>query len=451
MNAKRSKKAEEKVSSSKAHLSFAGRVTAGYIGTLFLMGAMAGVSIELGLPSGLTIVLILLVGVPVGTWFIGRVTRPLTHTLGGIRDALASFGDRDFSMRLTTKRTDELGDIARSLNAVSKILEEERREIRQKELLLSTALDRSPAAIVLVNDQDWIVYANKESRHLLVGGAKLAGCRFSDILNCCPRKMQTVLAGESDGMFTVVHNDNSENYHLAKRVFLLNRREHQLIVLQRITRELNRQEAEAWKKVIRIVCHELNNSFAPILSLVHSASTILNRPDQSERIEEIFEIIQERLIHLKEFIEGYAHFARLPKPRKEPIHFESLFSCLAQFPSVKAPQNLPSKRINVDPAQMRQLLVNLLLNAKEASHDSSEISVEVYSAPQGGFTIQVFDRGVGMDDSTMKKAILPFYSTKKEGSGLGLPLCREIIEAHGGHIGFQSREGGGTVVTCWLP
>ena len=104
-----------------------------------------------------------------------------------------------------------------------------------------------------------------------------------------------------------------------------------------------------------------------------------------------------------------------------------------------------------DPAQLKQVLVNLLKNAAEASEGSPEIVVRVIETADGGACLQVLDRGCGMEEETMKRALLPFYSTKKTGSGLGLALCREIVEGHGGRISLQQRQGGGTVVSCWFP
>ena len=104
-----------------------------------------------------------------------------------------------------------------------------------------------------------------------------------------------------------------------------------------------------------------------------------------------------------------------------------------------------------DPAQIQQVMVNLFKNAVEASSDPPEITVRIDSTRGGGTFVQVLDRGRGMNEETLRKALLPFYSTKQTGSGLGLPLCREILEAHGGKLSLQLRPHGGLAVTCWLP
>jgi PAS domain-containing protein len=300
--------------------SFAGRISAVFACLLVLMAGLAAAAGHVSESPWLTFVVLLLVGLPLGTWLIGRSMRPLDRILKGLACGISSFRDRDFSVRLAAKRKDELGEIARLYNQVGQTLQEERYAIRQKELLLATALNRSPAAIILVNAQDRVIYANYEARHLLMGGAKLEGCRFVEIREACPPPMREILTNDADGLFSVRHDDEHiETYHLSQRAVRLNRRRHTLILLHLITGELDRQEAKAWKKVIRVICHELNNSLAPLSSLVHSAKTIADRPGQEERIEEIFDIIHERLAHLGEFIEGYARFARLPRPRFAPV------------------------------------------------------------------------------------------------------------------------------------
>ena len=155
--------------------------------------------------------------------------------------------------------------------------------------------------------------------------------------------------------------------------------------------------------------------------------------------------------HLQTFIEGYARFARLPRPQKEEVEWADLVRTVDGAAPTRILGALPSRAGFFDPAQMGQVLLILVKNAAEASNGSPEIDIRIQSTDDGGSFIQVLDRGTGMNEETMENALLPFYSTKQSGSGLGLPLCREIMEAHGGRISLHARESGGTTVTCWLP
>ena len=263
--------------------------------------------------------------------------------------------------------------------------------------------------------------------------------------------LREILESEHDGLFSVPQDERSETYHLSQRAFTINRRHYLLVVLRRMTGELGRQEAEVWKKVIRVISHELNNSLAPISSLVHSARVIAEDPRHAERSAEVFSTLRERLDDLKGFIDGYARFARLPGPRKEAVEWDEFLKGFGEYDMVSYPEKLPARPGWFDASQVRLVLINLFKNSVEASDAEPAITLRVDTTPERETYIQVADRGRGMDEETLRKALLPFYSTKKSGSGLGLPLCREIVEGHGGKLTLQSREGGGTIVTCWLP
>jgi nitrogen fixation/metabolism regulation signal transduction histidine kinase len=323
--------------------------------------------------------------------------------------------------------------------------------MRERELLLQAALNQSPVAILLINQLDRIIYSNQEARRLLLGGAKLEGKSFSELRDGLPEEMRRILSGETDGLFSVQTEEIVETYHLSQRVFQLNRRSHRLVLLRRMTGDLGRQEAAIWKRVIRVISHELNNSLAPISSLLHSARIVAREPRHADRADEIYSTMEERLDHLGRFIEGYARFARLPAPQYEEVDWHEFLGRFSDFPQMAITGSLPARPGYFDPAQIQQVLVNLFKNAAEASDDLQEITLRVDSTRGGGTFIQVLDRGRGMDEETLSKSILPFYSTKQTGSGLGLPLCREILEAHGGKLSLQLRPQGGIVVTCWLP
>jgi nitrogen fixation/metabolism regulation signal transduction histidine kinase len=405
------------------------------------LGAALWAAGLLGLGAGLATALVL----------ARTLLRPLGRTLSGLADGIRSFQDRDFSMRIAATRDDELGDLLRLYNRVGEILQEERAQIRQRELLLETALDRSPAAIVLVNPLDRVIYANPEARRLFLGGGRMVGLGFAEVLAGCPDEMRAVLESASDGLFSVESEaGEAETYHLARRTFLLNRRPHALVLLRRMTAELSRREVAIWKKVIRVISHELNNSLAPISSLAHSGRLIA-RASGDARLDPVFRSIQERVEHLTRFLEGYARYARLPTPRKQAVDWQAWIEGPRKLYGFELVAEAPALPGWFDPVQMGQVLINLLKNAVEASAGAPAIEVAIHRLPDGAARIQVLDRGRGMTDEVMRQALLPFYSTKQAGAGVGLPLCREIVEAHGGMLRLQNRPGGGTVVSVWLP
>jgi len=225
---------------------------------------------------------------------------------------------------------------------------------------------------------------------------------------------------------------------------------HRLLLLKQLTREINSQEVATWKKVIRVIAHELNNSLAPISSLAHSGQILANSPPNPEQLARVFTTIEDRARHLAGFIEGYAQFAKLPRPRLAPVSWEVLLERLRVVVAFRLEGSLPRRTASFDTAQIEQALINLLKNARESGAEPDTIELSVSSIGQG-FSIEVRDRGPGFTPAALENALVPFYSTKATGTGLGLTLCREIVEAHAGRLRIANREGGGAVVTLWLP
>jgi two-component system, NtrC family, nitrogen regulation sensor histidine kinase NtrY len=384
------------------------------------------------------------VGVFAARWFM----RPIARTLLAVGDGISSIRDHDFSISIGMPAEEELRSLVENYNGLGELLRNERQSLHQRELLLDTVIHATPLAMVLTNQNDRIVYSNVAARQTFLGGRKLEGLAFSELLSASPEPLRHAAASNEDSLFTIEGEGESEIYHLSQRVFLLNSQTHRLYLLKQLTRELSRQEVETWKKVIRVVAHELNNSLAPISSLAHSGRHA--QKPAPEQLERIFRTIEDRAKHLHSFIDGYARFAKLPKPHPEPVEWKAFLHALQEASRFTISGEPPTKPGVFDPAQMEQVLINLVKNAREAGAPDDSISVEVQ--PHGsGWRLQVLDRGAGMGDEVLKNALLPFYSTKAAGAGLGLTVCREVIEAHGGRISLANRPGGGLIVTLWIP
>ena len=185
--------------------------------------------------------------------------------------------------------------------------------------------------------------------------------------------------------------------------------------------------------------------------MVHSARTLASRPGESQQLDKALAAVEERSTALRTFLEGYAKFARLPQPEKKEVPWEEFLTGVRSLYSFSVEGALPASPGWFDRAQLQQVLINLLKNAVEAGSAPDQCAVKISALPEGGAELLVMDRGAGMPEEVRRRALEPFYSTKKRGSGLGLPLCREIVEAHGGRIWVLPRDGGGTAVRCWLP
>lgn len=340
---------------------------------------------------------------------------------------------------------------ATEARALRETLSRDRAEHEQKERLLQTVVENAPMAIVLYGHTGKLLYSNAEARQLFFEGRSLTGENFLRLLDRAPEALRQGLLTETDALFTVEQDGESGTYHLAKRYFDLEAEPHTLLMVKHLTPELGRQEIEVWKKVIRIINHELNNSLAPISSMVHSARLIAKNPEQLAKLDRVFDTIEERSAHLAAFLEGYARFARLPKPRAERVAWSPFLEGIRMlYPALNVGE-APSQDGYFDAGQIQQALINLLKNSFEASSEPDSVELSVTPGEGGAATLTVSDRGIGMTDDVLKNALLPFFSTKEKGTGLGLALCREIVEAHRGKLRVARREGGGIVVSLWLP
>ena len=402
-----------------------------------------------------------LVVLPLAAWAIHRALRPLAALFRALAGSVNTLRDGEYNSGIHWRGNDELSELVRAHAELGEVLREQRQGLVQRELLLDTMVQNTPVAMLLIaaggDGERRVVFANLAARKLLHGGWKLEGQRFDELAEQAPVEMREAMARSGDSLFAIGGEDAEDGgaaaeeqvYHLARRQFRLNGRPHELLLLRLLTSELRRQEVQTWKKVIRVISHELNNSLAPVASLAHSGAELARR-GRHERLEEIFGTIEERARHLEGFIRGYARFAKLPQPLLNTVDWVSFLQGLQRQIAFELETPADDLSSRIDQAQMEQALLNLLKNAHEAGGESAPVSMRLTRLPDW-LRIEVLDRGTGMNDSVLQNALVPFYSTKRNGTGLGLALTREIVEAHGGRLSLHNREGGGLCVAIQLP
>ncbi|MBT9488392.1 MAG: ATP-binding protein [Rubrivivax sp.] len=395
-------------------------------------------------------------GALVGAWFLDRLAAPALSLFRALAGTVTAYRDGDFSFDIAWPHDDELRELVDGHNALGRTLREQRLGLIQRELLLDTMVQNTPVAMLLVGDNQRVAFANLAARRLLHGGRPLEGQATAAVFDAQAPALAEALRHGRDGLCTVPAaqvgakpGDEDEVFHVAAKDFALNGRSHRLLLVRRFTGELRRQEVQTWKKVIRVISHELNNSLAPIASMAFSGRELLRR-GQPERLPEILDAIEARARELEAFVRGYADVAKLPVPVPEPIDWPAFVQRLQAQLGFVVDGEPPARPVKADPAQLAQALINLLKNAHESGSPADAVSLRAQALP-GEWRIEVQDRGSGMNEAVMAQALVPFYSTKRGGSGLGLALVREIAEAHGGRIALAQREGGGTRVTLVLP
>jgi two-component system, NtrC family, nitrogen regulation sensor histidine kinase NtrY len=390
-----------------------------------------------------------LLGLPVSVWLTFRTRDPIERTIRALQASVAHYSDGHFGHSLIVDCPEELRPLLEVHNELGQVLRAERSNLVQRELMLETIVENSPVSLVLIDNYCRVAYANGTARQLIGDGRTLEGQDFGVLMQALPSAMRQAFTSGEDGIFTMDIGGSEETLLLLKRDFLLQGVSHKLYVIRPVTREMARTEVATWKKVIRVVSHELNNTLAPISSLTFTGAE-LARAGAIERMAEIFGGIRDRTEHLQRFVQGYASFARLPTPQKEYVEWASFLEGLALHARVRVVGELPSIPGYFDPGQIEQVLINLIKNATESGGAQDAVELEIRTT-QNTFNIDVRDRGSGMNDAVLANAFLPFYSTKRIGTGLGLAVAREIVDAHAGRLMLSNRAGGGLTVTVLLP
>ncbi|WP_100643483.1 sensor histidine kinase [Alteromonas facilis] len=378
-----------------------------------------------------------------------HLTRKLADGLDALETGLLNLKDGEYSTTLAYEGDDEFMHLSTLYNETADKLRQEKHWLYQRELLLDKITQSSPEALFLVNRQQQIVFSNIAARQFFGERHALEGRELDEITSSSSPELKTQFEHGREGLFTLsTPNQDSETWYLSTGRFNLNNQPHTLFILKQMTRELSRQEVAVWKKVIRIISHELNNSLGPISSMLHSGR-ILTQRNEDERLERVFATIEDRISHLSDFVQGYGKFAKLPPPKLHAIDWTALLDQLAeQWPFQRdIADNID---LQADPIQLEQMLINLLKNAHESGSDPNDVSISAQQRASH-VIIEVHDRGKGMSEKVLGQALIPFYSTKASGSGLGLALSREITDAHQGTISLQNRSDGGIKVRIVLP
>ena len=376
------------------------------------------------------------------------LTTSINKSLQALEVGLLNFKDGEYSSTLACHSDDEFGALCALFNATADTLRAEKQWLHQRELMLDKVLQTSPDVLLLVDSDNRIVFSNYQARHFFNASHRLEGDSLDILLKDKPTALGEMMQDSKEGLFTLPIEDKGvETWHIAKGTFLLNNHPHRLFILKQMTRELNRQEVTVWKKVIRVISHELNNSLGPISSLLHSGKIVGNQ-NGDPRLVRVFKTIEERIDHLNQFVQGYGKFAKLPAPVFDIVNWNDVLAQLKQQFSFQLSMS-EHIELRADSVQLEQLLINLLKNAHESGGDAQCVELAIYqNATQ--VIIEVLDNGKGMSESVMANALVPFYSTKATGSGLGLALCREITDAHRGHLVIQNRQEKGLCVRVVL-
>lgn len=375
----------------------------------------------------------------------------------GLYDGLISFCDNDFSVSLPLDLSKKQTSVITVFNDLAKKLRRERQHLHQRDLMLDKVVNGSNIVTLLVNQQNIVIFHNYAAAQFFQKGKSIKGENWESLrAHYLPQLTDRVANNSiiSVERINPSQHPQSELWHCSRSSLTLNGQAHQLLLLKPITDELAQQELQTWKKAIRVVSHELNNSIAPISTMCHSGNILANRLNDPQ-LERVFHSISRRTERLGNFIRAYGEVAKVSAPRKVQMDLVALLDNLcplypfAWAEPVSAELRQSTAMILADPIQIEQVMINLLKNAHEAQLDVPIIvSIDTTDTE---VNILIEDEGPGIDPTILQDVLLPFYSTKQMGSGIGLAICREIIEFHQGRLHLSNREHKGLVVRVSLP
>jgi len=364
-----------------------------------------------------------------------RVVRPLQT----ISNMLAALREGDFSIRARGAREDDaLGLALLEVNTLGETLRSQRLGALEATALLRTVMAEIDVAIFAFDEHRALRLVNGGGERLLDQPAERLLGRTSAALG-----LAECLRGEDDRTVDLDFPGGRGKWQLRRGSFRQDGLPHQLVVLSDLSRVLREEERQAWQRLIRVLGHEINNSLAPIKSIAASLRDLLARPtlpgDWREDLGDGLAVIAGRSESLSRFMAAYALLARLPSPQPKPMDVEQWVRRVAhletRLPVRVAPG--PPVTISADGDQLDQLLINLVRNAADASFETQG-AVEVGWMRSGGMLdVWVRDNGLGVSDTT--NLFVPFFTTKPNGSGIGLALSRQIAEAHGGALTLENR------------
>jgi nitrogen fixation/metabolism regulation signal transduction histidine kinase len=416
-----------------------------------------------GLHSG-TIIAVAVVGMLSAElwWFITRTNRDVARFLDAARYA-------DYSQRFSLGDLGTgFGELGETFTDILDRMYEQRSTLETDVRRLNAMIDHIPIPLMTVHGDDSITLQNNAARRLF-GAAhvtqlndlrQFGGGFFVAVSEAVPGNRELVTF-EVEGVEYKLTLATSENIVAGES--------RRLVSLQDIQSELNITQAEAWQDLVRVLTHEIMNSITPVTSLAATASDVVDDvvnkagPD-SELREDLVDLrdavhtVARRSDSLMQFVYSYRQITRLAPPEKKRVHVGDMLKSVARLAEAEWPGCKSFLQVKVEPTELdvyadRDLLepvvMNLVRNALQATQDVDDAHVELRGrmGRRGNIVIEVADNGPGIPDENVRRIFVPFFTTKKDGSGVGLALARQVMTAHGGFVRVARNEGGGAIFT----
>jgi two-component system nitrogen regulation sensor histidine kinase NtrY len=371
--------------------------------------------------------------------FIWSTREHAVRPLQTVSNLLAALREGDYSIRARGARGDSaMGEVLLEVNSLGETLRQQRLGAFEATALLRTIMSEIDVAIFTFDPERRLRLINRAGETLLGKPMdKLLGKTAQELgLHAC-------FSAEDDQPLTLNFPGASGRWGIRRSTFREQGLPHELLVLTDLSRTLREEERRAWQRLVRVLGHEMNNSLAPIKSLAASLESLLRRDplpsDWKDDAGSGLNSIASRADSLSRFLQAYTRLTRLPPPQKQDVDLAQLVQRVVDLEPRLKVQTLPSSKtiIRADAAQIEQALINLVHNAVDAALETHGTVALGWHEKGNAVEIFVEDEGPGIMNPA--NLFVPFFTTKPDGSGIGLPLSQQIAEAHDGTLVLMNR------------
>ena len=374
--------------------------------------------------------------------FISSTREHLVRPLQTMSNLLAALREGDYSIRARGAREGSaLGEVLLEINSLGETLRQQRLGAFEATTLLRTIMSEIDVAIFTFDPERHLRLVNRAGEALLAQPMDKLLSKTANELG-----LDRCFHADQDEPLTLNFPGASGRWGIRRSTFREQGLPHELLVLTDLSRTLREEERRAWQRLVRVLGHEMNNSLAPIKSLAASLESLLRRDplpaDWKDDASAGLNSIASRADSLSRFLQAYTRLTKLPPPQKHDVDLASLVQRVVDLePRLKVQVvSGPKIVIRADAAQIEQALINLVHNAVDAALETRGNVAIGWREKEGCVEIFVQDEGPGIMNPA--NLFVPFFTTKPDGSGIGLPLSRQIAEAHAGSLVLTNRENG---------
>lgn len=410
-----------------------------------LLGLLAYLLLKEELAWLLLVELGLLISMGVSYALYRKFTRPLRLLGNGIE----AIKDQDFSVRFRLTGSREMDRLVKVYNQMLDHIREERRQVQEQHYFLDRLIQASPAGIILLDYDGHIAEVNPMGLELLGLDEPPMGQKLDAINHPLLRELARWPPGRSG----ILSGKGQERYRCEVVQFIHRGFHRKFLMIQELSKEMLATEKRAYGKVIRMMAHEVNNSIGAINSILEStidAYPEVPGDDFAQDVRASLEVAYKRNQRLNQFMRNFAEVVRLPEPNRDWAaagevleRVQQLMLPLARQQNTALELDVPKHpvRLKIDEEQIEQALVNMVKNALESLGQGGTVKLILSTSPT---RIIVADNGPGLPPEAEKEWMLPFYSTKPEGQGIGLTLIKEIARQHEGRCELETLPNGWT-------